>query len=126
MIDLVKMKALVWPSDVDEKDLGATYNEEDIPENMVAEAEQYRSELMDVLSLIDEDLMERYLGDEDISVDDLKKVIRKGTLAGGDRSDPQRHGIQEQGCTAVTRRRHRLHAGSDRSASRCGHPSTHG
>ena len=82
MIDLVKMKALVWPSDVDEKDLGATYNEEEIPEDMADEAAQYRSDLMDVLSLIDEDLMERYLGDEDISVDDLKAVIRKGTLAG--------------------------------------------
>ena len=82
MIDLVKMKALVWPANVDEKDLGATFNEEDIPEDMVDEAEQYRSELMDVLSLIDEDLMERYLGDEEISVEDLKKVIRKGTLAG--------------------------------------------
>ena len=82
MIDLVKMKALVWPANVDEKDLGATFAEEDIPEDMVAEAEQYRSELMDVLSLIDEDLMERYLGDEEITVDELKAVIRKGTLAG--------------------------------------------
>ena len=82
MIDLVQMKALVWPSNVDEKDLGATFNVEDIPEDMLAEAEEYRSELMDVLSLIDEDLMERYLGDEEISVDELKKVIRKGTLSG--------------------------------------------
>ena len=82
MIDLVKMKALVWPANVDEKDLGATFAEEDIPEDMLAEAEEYRSELMDVLSLIDEDLMERYLGDEEITVDELKKVIRKGTLSG--------------------------------------------
>ena len=82
MIDLVKMKALVWPANVDEKDLGATFNIEDIPEDMVAEAEEYRSELMDVLSLIDEDLMERYLGDEDITEDELKAVIRKGTLSG--------------------------------------------
>ena len=82
MVDLVKMKALVWPSDVDENDLGATYNEVDIPEDMVEQAEKYRTELMDVLSLIDEDLMERYLGDEEITVDELKAVIRKGTLAG--------------------------------------------
>ncbi|MGI9604712.1 MAG: elongation factor G [Acidimicrobiales bacterium] len=82
MIDLVKMRALVWPSDVDEKDLGATYNEVDIPEDMMADAEKYRAELMDTLSLIDEDLMERYLGDEDITADELKVIIRKGTLAG--------------------------------------------
>ena len=82
MIDLVKMKALVWPATVDEKDLGATFNEEEIPEAMQAEAEKYRAELMDVVSLLDEDIMERYLGDEEISVDELKAAIRKGTLAG--------------------------------------------
>ena len=82
MIDLVKMKALVWPATVDEKDLGATFNEEEIPEAMQAEAEKYRAELMDVISLLDEDIMERYLGDEEISVDELKAAIRKGTLAG--------------------------------------------
>ena len=82
VVDLVKMRALVWPANVDEKDLGATFNEEDIPADMVDEANEYRSELMDTLSLIDEDLMERYLGDEEISEDELKAVIRKGTLSG--------------------------------------------
>ena len=82
MIDLVKMKALVWPANVDEKDLGATFNEEDIPEDMVDQADEYRAELMDTLSLIDEDLMEKYLGDEEITEDELKAVIRRGTLAG--------------------------------------------
>ncbi len=82
VIDLVRMRALVWPANVDEKDLGATYNEEDIPEDLADMAEEYRSELMDTLSLLDEDLMERYLGDEEISTDELKAVIRKGTLAG--------------------------------------------
>ena len=82
VIDLVKMKALVWPADVDEKDLGATFNEEDIPADLADQAEEYRAELMDTLSLLDEDLMERYLGDEEISEDELKAVIRRGTLAG--------------------------------------------
>jgi elongation factor G len=79
MVDLVKMKALVW-LDTDEKDLGATYDEVDIPEHMKAQAEEYRELLMDTIATEDEELMELYLGGEEVSVDQIKAAIRKGTL----------------------------------------------
>jgi elongation factor G len=79
LVDLVKMKALLW-LDTDEKDLGATYDEVEIPEHMKADAERYREELMDTIATEDEELMELYLGGEDISMDMIKKAIRQGTL----------------------------------------------
>ncbi len=80
MVDIVKMKALVW-RDVDEKDLGATYEEVDIPADMVDEAAEYREAMMETIATQDEALMDAYLGGEEISEDDIKKAIRKGTLA---------------------------------------------
>ena len=79
LIDLVKMKALLW-LDTDEKDLGATYDEVDIPEHMKAQADEYREALMDTIATEDESLMELYLGGEDVPVDMIKKAIRQGTL----------------------------------------------
>ncbi|MAT07299.1 MAG: elongation factor G [Acidimicrobiaceae bacterium] len=79
MVDLVKMKALVW-HDTDEKDLGATYDVEDIPEHMVDQANQYREELMETIATEDEELMEKYLGGEEVSEDEIKAAIRQGTL----------------------------------------------
>ena len=79
LVDLVKMKALLW-IDTDEKDLGATYTEADIPEHMQADAERYREELMETIATEDEELMEAYLGGEDISEEQIKAAIRQGTL----------------------------------------------
>ncbi len=79
LVDLVKMKALLW-LDTDEKDLGATYEIADIPEHMVDQANQYREELMDTIATEDEALMEKYLGGEDISEDEIIAAIRTGTL----------------------------------------------
>jgi len=81
VIDLVRMKALVWPLGTDEKDLGATYEEEDIPADLLDQANEYREMLMDVLGTIDEGIMEKYLEDEPISVEELQAAIRRGTLA---------------------------------------------
>ncbi len=79
MVDLIRMKALVWRN-VDEKDLGASFEIEEIPEDMVDQANQYREEMMETLATEDEELMEKYLGGEDISEDEIKAAIRKGTL----------------------------------------------
>ena len=79
MVDLVRMKALLW-LDTDEKDLGATYELADIPADMVDQANQYREEMMETLATEDEELMEKYLGGEEISEDEIKAAIRKGTL----------------------------------------------
>ena len=80
IVDIVKMKALVWRN-VDEKDLGASFETEDIPEDMVDQANEYREAMMETIATQDEALMDAYLEGEEISEADIKKAIRKGTLA---------------------------------------------
>ncbi len=80
LVDIVRMKALVW-RDIDEKDLGATYEIEDIPADMVDQAAEYREAMMETIATQDEALMDAYLEGEEISEADIKKAIRKGTLA---------------------------------------------
>jgi elongation factor G len=80
MVDIVRMKALVW-RDIDEKDLGATYEIEDIPADMVDQANEYREAMLETIATQDEALMDAYLGGEELSEADIKKAIRKGTLA---------------------------------------------
>jgi len=81
MVDIVKMKALVWPG-VDEKDLGAKYDEIDIPADMVEQAAEYREAMMETIATQSEELMEKYLGGEDVSEAEIKEAIRTGTLSG--------------------------------------------
>ena len=76
IIDLVKMKGVIW----NDESLGAKFEEVEIPENLKEEAEKYRKELVETAVEQDEDLMAAYLDGKDISEDDLKKCIRKGTL----------------------------------------------
>jgi elongation factor G len=78
VIDLLAMKALVW---LDEE-LGAKWEIQDIPTDLVAQAEDYRHQLIDVLSSFDEVILEKYVTDEAITVDDLQRAIRAGTLSG--------------------------------------------
>ncbi len=80
MVDIVKMKALIWRN-VDEKDLGASYEEVDIPADMVDEAAEYREAMMETIATQDEALMDAYLEGAELSEADIKKAIRKGTLA---------------------------------------------
>jgi elongation factor G len=80
MVDIVRMKALVWRN-IDEKDLGAVYEIADIPADMVDQANEYREAMMETIATQDEALMDAYLGGEELSEDDIKKAIRKGTLA---------------------------------------------
>ena len=77
LIDIVKMKALIWHNE----DLGATWDETDIPERLVDMANQYREELLDTIATSDEELMEKYLGGEALAEHEIKRAIRKGTLA---------------------------------------------
>jgi len=82
VVDLVKMKALVWPATTDEKDLGATYEEVDIPDDLADQAAEYREMMMDAVGTVDEGIMEKYLEDQPISEEELKAAIRTGTIAG--------------------------------------------
>ena len=81
LVDIVRMKALVW-RDTDESDLGAKYEVEDIPADMVDQANEYREEMMETIATQDEALMDAYLEGEEISEEQIKAAIRKGTLAG--------------------------------------------
>ena len=78
IVDLVEMKALVWQGE----DLGASWDEVDIPEDLVGLANQYRAELIDVLAEFDETILEKFIGEEEISAADLRAALRHGTLEG--------------------------------------------
>ena len=78
IIDLVTMKALVWEGE----DLGASWNEVEIPDDLKSQADEYRAELVDLLAEFDENILEKFVGEEEITIEDLKTAIRKGTLSG--------------------------------------------
>ena len=77
IVDLVKMKALYWP---DEKQ-GADYVEEEIPANLVDEAESYRDKMLETIAEFDDELMEKYFDDPStITIDEVKRALRTATL----------------------------------------------
>ena len=76
IIDLVKMKAVVWQNE----DLGAKFDVVDIPADLKEKALKYRKELVEAAVEEDEKLMEAYLEGKEPSESDLKVCIRKGTL----------------------------------------------
>jgi elongation factor G len=78
VVDLVEMKALVWEGD----DLGAKYNEVEIPADLKDKAAEYREKLLDAVVAADDEAMERYLEDGDVSTELLKRAIKKGTITG--------------------------------------------
>jgi elongation factor G len=75
IIDLVEMNATFYGND-----LGTDIEVREIPEEYRAEAEEYREKLIEAVSEFDEVLMEKYLGGEEITNDELKSAIRKGTV----------------------------------------------
>ncbi|MBI1327717.1 MAG: elongation factor G [Alphaproteobacteria bacterium] len=78
VVDLLKMKAIVWNSD----NLGATYEEQEIPADLKDQAEEYRAALIEQAVEADDAAMEAYLEGKEVDIATLKKCIRKGTLAG--------------------------------------------
>lgn len=76
IIDLITMKAEIYTND-----LGTDIREEDIPEEYVELAEEWRTKLVEAVADTNEDLMEKYLEGEEISQDELKKAIRQATLS---------------------------------------------
>jgi elongation factor G len=75
LVDLVTMQAIVW----DDEEMGAHYEVVEIPADMVDDVEAAREALLEEISSSDEELMEKYLGGEELSVDEIKAAIRKGT-----------------------------------------------
>jgi elongation factor G len=76
VVDLMSMKAYVW----DESGQPENFEVKDIPEDMVAKAEEYREKMIETAVEQDDDLMEAYLEGNEPSVEDLKRCIRKGTI----------------------------------------------
>ncbi len=76
MIDLIGMKALVW-----EEGMGERWQVEEIPPDMLGDAEEWRHKLVDVLSNSDDVIMEKYVGDEDITAADLRRALRRATIS---------------------------------------------
>ncbi len=80
VIDLIKMKALVWPPTTDEKDLGATYEEVEIPAEYQEQADEYRALLVEAIAGTDDDLMLKYLEDEEFNEAELRAALRRATI----------------------------------------------
>ena len=78
LVDLVEMKAYVYP--VENNPKGELFEEAPIPDNMTEVVAEYREKLMEAASDVDEEIMEKFLGGEDVSIEAIKAAIRKGTL----------------------------------------------
>lgn len=75
-IDLLKMKYLKWRED----ELGAEYEELDIPDEYREDAEKYRNELLEEVVEMDDEVIEKYLADEELTLEEVKRCIRKGVV----------------------------------------------
>lgn len=77
VVDLLTKKAFLWDA---EKNTGIDFTIADIPSDMVEEVEKYREKLVEEISGTDDVLMEKYLGGEEITVEELKKALRKAVI----------------------------------------------
>ncbi|WP_099463572.1 MULTISPECIES: elongation factor G [Parabacteroides] len=78
VVDLITMKAIFWHDET----MGAEYTTEEIPANLMAEAEEWREKMLETLAECDDALMEKYFDDPStITEEEIKKAIRKGTIA---------------------------------------------
>ncbi len=76
LIDLLEMKAYIYTND-----LGTDIQVTDIPEDMQEKAEEYRNDLIEHLAEVDDDIAEKFFADEEITIEEMKAVIRKSTIA---------------------------------------------
>ncbi|MBR1515863.1 MAG: elongation factor G [Paludibacteraceae bacterium] len=78
VVDLVRMKAILWHDETQ----GAEYEVDDIPSNLLAEAQEWRDKMLETIAEFDDALMEKYFSDPTtITEDEIRSAIRKGTLA---------------------------------------------
>lgn len=77
VIDLVKMKGIYW----NDSTQGMTFEYRDIPANLQADCDEWREKLIEAAAEASEELMEKYLGGEELSEEEIKKAIRQRTLA---------------------------------------------
>ena len=78
IVDLIRMKAIYWH----DESMGADYSVEDIPADLVAEAEEWRDKMLETIASFDDALMEKYFDDPaTITEDEIRAAVRKATLA---------------------------------------------
>ena len=83
VVDLLEMKAYVWPGDSKgDVTMGASYEIQEIPADLQAKAEEYRAEMVEAVAESSEELMEKYLEEGELTVDELKAGIRQLTING--------------------------------------------
>jgi elongation factor G len=75
-VDLVTMKAMFY----DDETLGAKYVEGDIPAELLEQAKEYREKMIEAIADVDERIMEKFLGGEEIGADEIRAALRKGTV----------------------------------------------
>src|SRR6185437_1346184 len=81
VVDLVEMRALVWPGDAKgDVTMGAKYEVQEIPADLQAKAEEYRAKLIETVAEADDALLEKYFGGEEITIPEIKAAIRKLTV----------------------------------------------
>jgi elongation factor G len=78
VVDLVKMKAVIW----DESNMGTTYQEEEIPSDMLSDCEVWRENMIEAAAEANDELMEKYLEDGELSDDEIHQGLRIRTLSG--------------------------------------------
>jgi len=78
VIDLIRMKALYW----DESNLGMTYEAREIPAELKAEADVWRAKMIESAAEADEELMDKFLSDTALTESEIRRGLRKRTLAG--------------------------------------------
>jgi elongation factor G len=76
-VDLVRMTGIYY----DDETLGARYVEDAIPDDLMSQAREYREKMIEALSDIDEGIMEKFLGGEDVTEQEIKAALRKGTVS---------------------------------------------
>ena len=82
VVDLIEMRALVWPGDAKgDVTMGAKYEVQEIPADLQAKAEEYRALLLETVAETDDALLEKYFGGEELTVAEIKGAIRKLTIA---------------------------------------------
>src|SRR5215468_9649606 len=79
LVDLVEQVGYVW--DEDDETLGKDFKKVAIPADMTEQVKEYREKMIEGLAEVDDHLMEKYVGGQSISTDELKAAIRKGTIA---------------------------------------------
>ena len=81
VVDLIEMRALVWPGDAKgDVTMGAHYEIEEIPADLKEKAEEYRNALLEIVAETSDELLEKFFGGEEITVPEIKAAIRKLTV----------------------------------------------